>query len=31
MAGELAREFRAELGVLRAVLLGLEPALADVP
>jgi hypothetical protein len=28
---ELAREFRAELGVLQAVLLGLSPELADTP
>jgi hypothetical protein len=31
MATELAREFRSELGVLQAMLLGLDPALADVP
>ncbi|MDR3772578.1 MAG: DinB family protein [Terracidiphilus sp.] len=31
MVTELARKFRAELGVLQAVLLGLDPALADVP
>jgi len=27
----LAREFRAELGALQAILLGLSPALADIP
>lgn len=31
MTTQLAREFRAELGVLQALLLGLDPALADVP
>lgn len=31
MPTELAREFRAELGVLQAVLLGLPPELAETP
>ena len=31
MPTELAQEFRAELGVLQAVLLGLSPELADTP
>jgi hypothetical protein len=31
MATELAAEFRRELGVLQAMLLGLDPALADTP
>jgi hypothetical protein len=30
-ATELAREFRSELGVLQAILLGLSPELADSP
>ncbi|MGO9339550.1 MAG: DinB family protein [Terracidiphilus sp.] len=31
MPTQLAREFRAELGVLQAVLLGMPPELADTP
>ncbi len=31
MATEIAQEFRRELGVLQAILLGLKPGLADTP